>query len=639
MMKYSPYYKLKEVEPGSVRWTEGFWAEKFKLCYKSIIPNMWQAMNNPNNGAVFKNFYIAAGLEKGKHVGTFWSDGDCYKWLEAVAHVYGITRDEELDRKMDELIEIIGKAQDPDGYISTQIQLTNLKRWQDKRYHELYNMGHLMTAASVHYKITGKDNFLKIAKKVGDYLYKTFRSRPPELAHFGFNPSNIMGAVDLYRATGDIKYLKLAKIFIDMRGSAPGGSDQNQDRVPLRKENIAVGHAVTAVYLYCGAADVYAETGEKALLDALERIWHDVTTRKMYITGGIGALHQGVSVRGDPVHEAFGFEYQLPNATAYNETCANIGFAMWNWRMLKITGDAKYADIMELVIYNSMLSAVSIDGKRFFYTNPLRWYGKEHRLLSQDAYERWSIFRCYCCPPQVARAIAWMHEWVYCLSEEGVWVNLYSGNKLETKLLDGTPIKLTQETGYPWDGYVKIMVDAKAKCAIMLRIPKWANGTKIKVNGKPADVEVKPGTYVAIKREWSPGDMIELSFPMNVRLIKAHPKVEELRNQVAIMRGPIVYCLESIDLPEDVDITEIYIPYNIKLTPRYDEKLLGGVTVLEGKAYYIPEKWGDELYKEMSVDSIEPIDITLIPYYAWANRGISKMTVWLPLCYPLSRRS
>mgnify|MGYP000026370934 CR=1 FL=1 len=634
MATYSPYCKLKEVNSDSVRWTEGFWAEKFELCYKSIIPNMREAMNNPNNAAVFKNFYIAAGLEEGEHLGTFWSDGDCYKWLEAVAHVYSVTRDKELDCIMDQLIEVIGKAQDLDGYISTQIQLTDVKRWQDKRYHELYNMGHLMTAASVHYRVTGKDNFLKIAKKVGDYLYKTFKSRPSELAHFGFNPSNIMGSVDLYRVTGNIKYLELARIFVDMRGSAPGGSDQNQDRVPLRKENIAVGHAVTATYLYCGAADVYAETGEKDLFESLERIWRDVTTRKMYVTGGIGALHRGVSVRGDLIHEAFGFEYQLPNSTAYNETCANIGNAMWNWRMLKITGDAKYADVMELVLYNSMLSAVSIDGKRFFYTNPLRWYGKEHRLLSSDAYQRWSIFRCYCCPPQVARAIAWLHEWVYCLSEEGVWVNLYGGNVLETKLLDGTPIKLIQETRYPWDGHVKITVNEKTKCAILLRIPAWAEGAEIKVNGKPADVKVKAGTYVGIKREWSLGDVIELSLPMDVRLLEAHPKVEEARNQVAIMRGPIVYCLESVDLPNDIDITEIHIPHNIKLTPRYDENLLGGVTVLEGEAWRIPEEeWKDELYRRITASSAEPVRITLIPYYAWANRGISKMTVWMPLCY------
>ncbi|HID05901.1 MAG TPA: glycoside hydrolase family 127 protein, partial [Armatimonadetes bacterium] len=390
----SPYYHLKVLPFGTVRWTDGFWYERFELCHRVTLPAMREALDDPDNGAVFKNFYIAAGLQRGAHMGRFWSDGDCYKWLEAMAHVYSVTRDCELDRIMDEHIEIIGKAQESDGYICTQIQLTDKERWQATGYHELYNMGHLLTAACVHYRATGKRNFLEIACKLGDYLYNVFQPRPPELANFGWNPSNIMGLVDLYRATGKRRYLELAGIFVDMRGSAPkgeqwhrrqnrsDGTDQTQDRVPLRQETEAVGHAVTAMYLYCGATDVYAETGEPALREALERIWQDVTTRKMFITGALGALHQGVSRRGDRVGEAFGLPYQLPNATAYNETCANIGNAMWNWRLLRIDGDAKYADIMELVLYNSMLSGMSIDGKHFRYTNPLRWHGAEHLLLS-----------------------------------------------------------------------------------------------------------------------------------------------------------------------------------------------------------------------------------------------------------------
>jgi len=632
-LTHSPYYRLKDVDPSSVCWTTGFWAEKFDLCRKTIIPNMRHAMDVPENGAVFKNFYVAAGLEEGTHMGRYWSDGDCYKWLEAVAHVYGVTGDEELDRVMDELIEVIGKAQAPDGYLSTQIQLTDKGRWQNLHHHELYNMGHLMTAASIHHRVTGKNNLLDIAKKVAEYLYAVFQPRPPQLAHFGFNPSNIMGMVELYRATGDARYLELAGIFVEMRGSAPGGSDLNQDHVPLRRETEAVGHAVTATYLYCGATDVYAETGERALLEALERIWVDMTTRKMYITGGIGALHHGVSRRGDPVHEAFGLEYQLPNATAYNETCANIGNAMWNWRMLRTAGEAKYADVMELVLYNSMLSAVSIDGKSFFYTDPLRWYGSEHRLLSQDAPSRWYTFNCYCCPPQVARCISWLHEWACSLSDEGVWVNLYGGNKLETKLADGSPITLSQETSYPWEGLIKITIQEKTKCAVMLRIPAWAEGAQIKINGEMTDVNAKPETYAKLEREWSSNDTIELLLPMDVRLVRAHPRVEEALNQVAILRGPVVYCLESVDLPNNIDISKIHIPRNVHLTPRHNQNLLGGVTVLEGEARLVHEdEWKGELYRKISDASTEPIWITLIPYYAWANRGISKMTVWMPVC-------
>ena len=643
----NPYRKLKAVSFDTVRWTEGFWAERFDLCCNVIIPSMRQAMDVPENAAVFSNLYIAAGLRDGTHRGTNWSDGDCYKWMEAVSHVYGVTGDEELDRALDELIDVISKAQDPDGYICTQTQLNPEKeRWGQRGYHELYNMGHLMTSACVHHRVTGKENFLNIAKKLGDYLYALFQPRPPELAHFGWNPSNIMGLVDLYHATGDPRYLELAGIFVDMRGSdsqdfnkIPGyllrdGGDQNQDRIPIRKETEAVGHAVTATYLYCGAADVYAETGEKALMDGLERIWNDMIRGKMYITGGVAALHWGLSTRRDLVHEAFGLPYQLPNASAYNETCANIGNAMWNWRMLGITGEAKYADVMEQVLYNSMLSAMSIDGKHFCYTNPLRWYGEEHQLLSNDTQGRWFTHTCYCCPPQVARAIAWLHNWAYSLSDEGVWVHLYGGSHLETMLADGVPLKLLQETNYPWEGQIKLIIEKAPdrSFAIMLRIPSWAKGAEIKINGEGAGVEVRPGAYAAIQRVWSAGDVIELRLPMEARLVVAHPRVEEIGNHAAVMRGPVVYCLESVDLPRDVEFGEVHIPRDIRLTPKHDKTLLGGITVLEGEARRIPVENGDDLYRTISNVTTDPVQIALIPYYAWANRGVAEMTVWIPLC-------
>ncbi|MFC1712180.1 glycoside hydrolase family 127 protein [Candidatus Poribacteria bacterium] len=629
------YCKLKSVDLDAVRWTEGFWAERFELCKDATIPSIKEALDISENSAVLRNFSIAAGLETGEHRGTNWSDGDCYKWIEAMAHVYNVTGDEDLDRMMDESIEVIGKAQDPDGYICTQIQLTDKERWQERGHHELYNMGHLMTAAYVHHRVTGKDNFLSLAVKLCDYLYDLFQPRPPELALYGWNPSNIMGLVDIYHSTGDSRYLELAGIFVDMRGSKPGGTDQNQNRVPLRNETKAVGHAVTATYLYCGATDVYAETGDKALLEALEQIWDDVVYRKMYITGGVGPLHNSTSIRNDPVHEAFDMEYHLHNSTAYNETCANIGNTMWNWRMFQIDGEAKYADVMEQGLYNILLSGVSIDGKRFFYTNALRWYGEEHELLSQDAFPRWHTFTCYCCPPSVARSIARLYQWAYSVSDDAVWVNIYSGSNLETTLSDDSPLKLTQETLYPWDGHIKITVQETPSeaFALMLRIPAWTSEADIKINGEEVDTAAKAGTYVALKREWSAGDEVELTLPMEAKLVKANPKVEEVKNQVAIVRGPVVYCLESVDLPDDVHISEVHIPRDIQLTPRYDGDLLGGVTVLEGNAYRIPEgDWSGKLYQDFSNSPKESVKITLIPYYAWANRGACEMTVWLPLC-------
>ena len=642
--------KLSRTGVGDVRWTRGFWADRFALCRDTIIPSMWAAMHEPDNSAVFMNLYVAAGLREGTHTGTNWSDGDCYKWMEAAAHVYGITREPEVDQKLDELIDVVAKAQDADGYICTQVQLNPAKeRWQQRRHHELYNMGHLMTAAGVHHRVTGKTNFLDVATKLADYLYDLFQPRPTELAYYGWNPSNIMALVDLYRGTGDGRYLELAGIFVDMRGSKPwpmtpfgtpmhsdpNPGDQNQGRVPLREEAHGVGHVVTATYLYAGAADVYTETGEHELLDALERIWTDVTSRKMYVTGGSAALHWGTSIRHDPVHEAFGAPYQLPNATAYNETCATIGNAMWGRRMLDATADAKYADVMEQVVYNGGLSPISLDGKRFFYTNPLRWHGRRQPLLSQDAHERWFTFTCYCCPPQVARTVARMQDWAYGMSDAGVWVHLYGSNRLDTTLADGSPLRLAQETGYPWDGAVTFTIEEPPSrpFAIMLRIPGWSTDARICVNGESVAIEVVSGGYAVLERAWRSGDVVELVLRMPTRMVKANPQVEEVKNHVAVMRGPIVYCLESIDLPEGVRVADVHIPRGTEWTATHEADLLGGVTVVEGEARHIAGGANhDGLYSDVREESVQPVGVRLIPYYAWNNRGVPEMTVWLPLC-------
>ena len=643
----APHRKLQPTGMADARWTHGFWAERFQLCQDTIIPEMKQALEHPDNSACLSNFRIGAGLEEGEHRGTNWSDGDCCKWIETMAHVYAVTKDAKLDREMDYWIDLIAKTQAEDGYISTQTQLDPKKeRWGMRQYHELYNMGHLLTSACVHQAATGKTTFVAVARKLADYLYELFQPRPAELAHFGWNPSNIMGLVDLYRTTGEQRYLELAGVFVDMRGSKPWQSnpwgrvwaddphpgDQNQDRVPLRKETEAVGHAVTATYLWCGAADVVAETGETELLEALDRIWHDMVEKRMYITGAVGAYHHGVSPRRDMVHEAFGRAYELPNATAYNETCANIGNGMWNKRMLELTGEARFADVMERVLYNSALSTMDVGGTKFCYTNPLA-QSEWTPVLSQDAPDRWSEFHCYCCPPQVVRTLAKTHEWAYSLSGDGVWVNLYSGNVLEAELPGLGTIKLTQETNYPWDGSITIAVDTapEAEMALHLRIPGWADSATVAINGEDAG-PATPGTYLALNRCWQTGDTVTLDLPMRPRLMLAHPEVEEAHNQVAIMRGPIVYCLEAPDLPADVPMHDVHLPRDIELTARHDAELLGGVTVLEGTAcrYRNPD-WDAKLYVELPKRTCEPVPIRLIPNYAWLNRGQQAMRIWLPL--------
>lgn len=636
----SPYAKLQSVPLGAVRWTDGFWHEHFKRCHEVMLPNMWQVWQDDQVSHGYANFLIAAGLQEGRHSGPAWHDGDFYKWLEGVAAVYAVTRDERLDRMMDEIIELIGRVQREDGYIHTPVliqqrQQTGTREFGERLDFETYNMGHLITTACIHYRATGKQNLLEIAKRAADFLYRFYIESAHELARNAICPSHYMGIIELYRTTRDPRYLELGKNLVEIRDLVTGGGDDNQDRLPFRQQTTAAGHAVRANYLYAGVADIYAETGDTSLLETLEKLWENVVYEKMYLTGGCGALYDGASPDGSPeqstitrVHQSYGREYQLPNLTAYNETCANIGNVLWNWRMLNITGEARFADILELVLYNSALSSIGLDGKTFFYTNTLR------QLDDLPFDLRWSRQRepyisCFCCPPNIARTIAEVASYAYSLSEEGVWVNLYGSNALETP-----HYKLRQETNYPWDGQVKITIEKPGEFGLMLRIPGWAGAVEVKINGETAGDTPQSGQYFKIKRNWAAGDEIELNLPLPVRLLEAHPMVEESRNHLAVMRGPVVYCLESPDLPQGVRPTEVIFPRDLELQPRQDS-LLGGMTVLEGRARALPEQRAKihPLSRNVRTTAPAEVEVKMIPYYAWANRGQSEMTVWLPLAW------
>jgi len=640
----SPHAKFQPVGMSDAKWTAGFWADRFATCRTATVPSIGTLMEGTEPSQFLHNFRIAAGLEPGTHRGPPWNDGDLYKWLEAAAAVYALTRDPALDVRMDDAIAVIARAQRADGYLHTPVLIANrngnaaAKPFADRLNFEMYNFGHLFTAACVHHRATGKKTLLGVAVKAADFLCSAFETPTPELARNAVCPSHYMGTVELYRTTGDRKYLRLAVRFLDMRDVATGGTDDNQDRIPFRRQTEAVGHAVRANYLYAGAADVYIETGDDTLLEPLKKIWANVVTRKMYVTGACGALYDGASPDGSKdqksigrVHQAYGRDYQLPNCTAHNETCAAIGNVLWNWRMLQITGEVKHADVLELALSNAVLGGVSLDGRRFFYTNTLR------QLDTMPVSLRWSRTReewisCYCCPPNVARTVAEVSGYAYGRSDRGVWVHLYGGSTLDTALPDGRRIKLKQETDYPWDGRVKITVESAppGETCLFLRVPSWAEAAALTVNGKP--VAVSAGRYGEVRRTWVNGDLVELALPMNPRLMEAHPLVEELRNQVAVMRGPLVYCLESKDLPKGVGVQAVAMPRNVKLTPRFDRDLLGGVTELEGKAEIAGDQpWADELYREVKAAPPRSTDINLIPYYAWANRGKSEMTVWIPL--------
>lgn len=644
----SPFVKLRSVNMADVKLTDGFWAEKLKVCRDSMIPYMWSLYKDPKRAHAFTNFEIAAGLKDGEHVGPPFHDGDFYKLIEALAAMYAVTKDPQLDRYIDEVIPVIAKCQRADGYIHTPTMIEarhskgKASEFQDRLHFETYNMGHLMTAACIHYRATGKTSLLNIARKAADYLYDFCKKSPKELAGNAICPAHYMGIVELYRTTKDPRYLELAKDLINIRGLVENGTDDNQDRIPFRKQTKAMGHAVRANYLYAGVADVYEETGDTSLLRPLNLIWNDVTTRKMYITGACGALYDGVSPDGtsyeptevQKIHQAYGRDYQLPNFTAHGETCANIGNMLWNWRMLELSGEAKYADIVELTLYNSILSGISLSGTKFLYTNPLSY--------SDDLpfQQRWSkdrvgyISLSNCCPPNVVRTIAEVGNYFYSTSDEGLWVNLYGGSRLSTKLRDGSVVKLSQSTDYPWNGSILISMEAApAKpFAMKLRIPGWCKDASLKINGRVQEIALTAGTYASVERKWKAGDKIELELPMHATLVEANPLVEEIRNQVAVKRGPVVYCLEERDLPEGTPVSDIAVPATASFSPVSATVANSHLSELEGEVLTNGEKdWKNQLYREVPAEKGNLVKVRLIPYYAWGNRGHNDMEVWLPL--------
>jgi hypothetical protein len=642
----SPFAQVEQIQLGEVCWTNGFWADRFELCHTQMLPSLGRLMEGTNYSQYFRNFEIAAGLAEGHYRGAPFNDGDFYKLIEGACAAYAVTHDEYLERGIERAIGVIAQAQRADGYLHTPVLVrqrngdTNAVPFQDRNNFEMYNLGHLMTAACVHYRVTGRTNFLAVACKAADFLYVTFHDAPPEVARSSVCPSYYMGIVELYRATRNPRYLELAKKFFELRNGIKDGSDDNQDRIPFAEQTEAEGHAVRANYLYAGAADLFMETGDTNLWQPLESIWTNVVIKKMYITGGCGALYDGASPDGAKdqktitrIHQAYGRNYQLPNTTAYSETCANIGNVLWNWRMFLATGGAKFMDVVELALYNSVLSGGSLDGTNFFYTNPLRVTDPLPVEL------RWSRTRVpyvssFCCPPNLVRTIAESADYAYGKSSGAIWVNLYGGSTLATELPGGQKIRLTQETDYPWNGRVRITIDecGGREFALKLRIPGWSGGASVRINNQPAEFSPASPSYFEIRRIWKPGDFVDLDLPMPPRLMEANSLVEEDANQVAIQRGPVVYCLESPDLPSGVRLTDVVIPADMKLVERYDRRLLAGVVVLEGKALAQPvENWSGKLYRELRPADRRPVNVRFIPYSVWGNRGPSEMSVWLPL--------
>lgn len=652
---------------GAVKWTGGFWGDRFDVYSGTSLQSMWDTWCNPDVSHGFRNFEIAAGTKEGEHWGPPFHDGDMYKWLEAVAAVYAVNKDPKLDAIMDQFIEQVVKAQRADGYIHTPVIIDERNRGVDTHAHhkeqtvigtkvggedekgafanrlnfETYNLGHLMMAGIVHKRATGKTTLFDAAVKATDFLCEFYETASAELARNAICPSHYMGVVEMYRETGNPRYLDLANNLINIRGLVENGTDDNQDRIPFRDQYNAMGHAVRANYLYAGVADLYAETGEEQLMKNLTSIWDDIVNRKMYVTGACGALYDGTSPDGtnyepdsiQKVHQSYGRPYQLPNSTAHNETCANIGNMLFNWRMLEATGEAKYADIVETALYNSVLSGVSLDGKRYFYTNPLRMSDDLPYTLRWPK-TREEYISCFCCPPNTLRTICEAQNYAYTVNDSTLWCNLYGDSELRTSLGKKRPLVVTQRTGYPYDGKVvltMVEVPKKEKLALKLRVPSWCDNATVAINGVPENVKVVPDSYITLDRTWKPGDEVTFDMEMKTKLLESNPLVEETRNHTAVKRGPLVYCLESIDIEDGKAIDDVLIPADAQFTTK-DITIDGSrMTAIETEARLVDGgDWTGKLYREVG-SADKKVKVTLIPYFAWGNRDKAEMSVWLPL--------
>ncbi len=603
----SPYSKLHPVSISSVKFTDGLLAERVKVVREVTIPTQYELLEQTQR---INNFRRASGKIQGDYFGFFFNDTDVYKWIEAASFSLMSERDEKLEKLLDDVIEEIKLAQDEDGYLDTYFTFDRRKdRWTNlKDMHELYCAGHLIQAGIAHHRATGKRNLLDIAIKFADHIDSVFG--PGKREGTSGHPEVEMALVELYRETRNYKYLSLAKFFIDERGKGlVGGELYHIDHKPFRELDEIVGHAVRSLYLNCGATDLFIETGELSLLNALERLWHNFVERKMYITGGAGSRYEG---------EAFGEEYELPNETAYAETCAAIANFMWNYRMLLASCEGRFGDIMELVLYNGLLSGISLDGKEYFYVNPLADSGKNRR-------QKW--FACACCPPNIARLIASLPGYIYSTSFDGIWVHLYTSNIARIDW-DGREIELEVKTRYPWDGLIEFYINTDGEYIIFLRIPNWCKRYSLFINDQEISTNIVNG-YVKVERLWKKGDILKLNLIMEPEFIVSNPKVINNIGRVAIKRGPIVYCLEQTDNPFSVCDLEVFT--DSLLTSSF-EPILGGVVVIKGKGSIVDTNiWKRNLYaplKDINAKRKE-VEFTAIPYFTWANREPGPMEVWI----------
>lgn len=640
---------LNNVDMKNVKLKGGFLGRLQELIIDETIPHQYGILNDmvegvPKSNAI-ANFRIAAGEQKDKFYGMIFQDSDVAKWLEAASYSLIVKPDPELERILDELVELIGKAQEPDGYLNTYFSVSQPdKKWTNLRdWHELYCAGHMMEAAVAYYKATGKTGLIDIMSKFTDHMLTVLGPEPDKKRGYPGHPEIELALVKMYKATGDEKYLKLSKFFIDERGTEPNffeteaearnekglnimqelGYKYWQAHLPVREQTTAEGHSVRAMYLYAGAADITRETQERELFEVLRKLWDNVTGKRMYITAAVGSQRYG---------ESFSLDYDLPNDTIYGETCASIGLVFFAQRMLQMDPDRKYSDVIEKAIYNGILSGISLDGKKFFYVNPLEVAPEvcEHRVDHRHVKTRrpgW--YDCACCPANVSRLYTSIGDYMYSVSREGeIYVHIFANNSANISLND-VNVELDVKTCYPWDGNISIDVNPEhaGEFTIAVRVPSWCLEPCISINGQPVNISenIHKG-YVKMKRTWKPGDKIDICYPMEARLVRANPRIRENAGKAAIQRGPVVYCVEEADNFQGLQ--NIVIPRNVKFDEKYDKDILNGVVVVEFKAY-CQEDWDSEECYSFDQNRYREVKVRAIPYYAWCNRTPGEMMVWL----------
>lgn len=614
----SPYARLHPVPVGAVRWGEGFWSERRAVNAGKSIPVLLELLEEHG---VVDNFRRLSGRKQVARRGPLYTDSDLYKWMEAAAFVLQSEERPELLARLNAMVDEVLAAQEPEGYLNTYYTGERRKlRFQEmQRGHELYCLGHLLQAGIALYRANGDRRLLEGGIRFVEYLLAGFGpgKRPLLTGH----PELELALVELYRITRRPEHLNLARYLLE--GDERLKLQESEMRYmfsgkPFLSRTRMEGHAVRALYALSGAADYYLESGGAAYRKTLLALWDDMAQRKLYITGGAGARAQG---------EAFGEAYELPNAQAYTESCAAIANLMWNWRLLAATGEARFADVMERALYNGINSGMSLDGTLYCYRNPLE--SDRERIRNP-----W--YNTTCCPPNLQRTLASLPGYLYSTSREGVWVHLYHDSLLRWRLEDGTPLELAQRTRYPWSGRVEIepAPERPRRFTLFLRVPGWSRKATVAVNGEAAQA-VRPGEYAALRREWKRGDRVRLELDLAPRFTAANPRVAENYGKVAVERGPLVYCLEEQDQPAGVSVFDVALPGGAPRFRAEERREFHGITVLKHDGFaWTPGLESEPLYGpagEAAARGRRTVELTFIPYYAWANRGPSRMRVWIPV--------